>query len=70
MERIVQIVDDGRLYTFRIDHDPPLAFWRIEVAGRPPYKSPIRASGDEPTEFFVKMAKLAESEYRKAGWPA
>jgi hypothetical protein len=33
-ERIVQLDYIGRRFTFRVDRDPPLSFWRVESEGR------------------------------------
>lgn len=56
LERVVQVDVDGRRFTFRVDHDPPLAFWRIEVDGivRP---LPLRVTGDETPDFFRTLVR-------------
>jgi hypothetical protein len=59
LERVVELIHrDGRRFTFRVDHQPPLAFWRIECDGRS-YVSPMRAKGDETPDFFRSLITLA-----------
>ena len=58
MQRVVRFTHD-RVYTFRIDPDPPLAFWRVESEGRV-YKSPLRVIGDETPAFFRSLASAAD----------
>lgn len=58
LERVVQLHHAGRIFTFRVDHDPPLAFWRIESDGRS-YISPLRVTGDETEAFFRSLADTA-----------
>ena len=63
MKRIVQVVADGQaVASFYIHHDPPVAYWRVEVPGREPYFSPLRVKGDETPEFFRRLAKLLGSK--------
>jgi hypothetical protein len=58
LEQIVQLEHEGRRFTFRIDRDSPLSFWRIECDGRV-YPAPLRVRGDEPPEFFRKLVRTA-----------
>lgn len=58
IERVVRLRHAGRVFTFRVDHDPPLAFWRIEADGRR-YLTPMRVSGDETEAFFRALADTA-----------
>jgi hypothetical protein len=61
VDRIVQLSHAARLHTFRIDPDPPLAFWRVESEGRV-YRSPLRVLGDEQPAFFRELAQVADRE--------
>jgi hypothetical protein len=56
MDRVVRLTYLERVYTFRVDPEPPLAFWRVEVQGMPSYRSPIRVTGHETPAFFRGMA--------------
>jgi hypothetical protein len=47
-EPVVRLTHNGRLFTFRVDPDPPLAFWRVESEGRT-YTSPLRSATSNPT---------------------
>lgn len=58
METVVQLEHEGRRYTFRVDHDPPLAFWRVECEGRV-YLTPMRVMGGEEPEFFRGIVEAA-----------
>ena len=62
MERIVQLIEAECVYTFRVDHDLPLSFWRVEIPGRMPYLAPLHVTGDEQPGFFRALARVAESE--------
>src|SRR5262249_4877094 len=44
-----------------VEPDPPLAFWRVEARGRPPYHAPLRALGDERPEFFRALVRHYET---------
>lgn len=61
MDRIVRLTHQGRVYTFRVDPDPPLAFWRVEAAGRA-IPSPVRVLGDEEPGFFRTLAEWADRQ--------
>jgi hypothetical protein len=50
IERVVRVIHDGRTFTFREDHDPPLVFWGVEVGGHT-HPLPLRVMGDEGPEF-------------------
>ena len=56
--RAVQLDLDGRQFTFRVDDDPPLSFWRIESEGKV-FRSPMTVSGNEEPEFFRALARTA-----------
>lgn len=58
LERVVRLHHAGRVFTFRVDDDPPLAFWRIESDGRR-YLTPLRVTGEETEAFFRALADTA-----------
>jgi hypothetical protein len=64
IERVVQVVEAGRRFTFRVEHDPPFGeFWCVEVAGRAPIPVPLRVTGTEQPAFFRALAQMiAERE--------
>lgn len=62
MKRVVHLDHHGQRFTFRVDHDPPLAFWTVESAGRI-YRSPLSVSGDELPDFFRALADAAAREW-------
>lgn len=71
-ERIVRVTHGGVLYKFLVEADPPLSFWRVETAGRPPERLPLRALGTEQPEFFRSLAKLisvSPGAVSRAWWP-
>lgn len=60
--RVVQLVHCDRTFTFTIDEEPPLKFWRVTVDGAD-FRIPLRATGDEEPGFFRSAANFA-LEYR------
>lgn len=63
MEHIVCIVEQGQtVATFYVEPDPPLVFWRVEIAGRAPWHSPARVSEDERPELFRRLAEAAQAK--------
>ena len=67
IERIIEVDHDGRRFTFRVDEEPPFAFvfWRVESEGRI-YKSAIRVTGTEESEFFRALADVARHAWCRA----
>jgi hypothetical protein len=61
MKHIVRLIESGRVYTFRVDRDPPLSFWRVEMDGREPFLSPLRVTGNEQPAFFRALARTADT---------
>jgi hypothetical protein len=55
LEPVVQLDHEGRRFTFRVDHDPPLSFWRVDV-DEMVYPSFLRVSGVESPAFFRNLA--------------
>jgi len=51
LERVVQVIHEGRIFTFRTDADSPLAFWCVELDGQV-HPLAFRVMGDEGLEFF------------------
>jgi hypothetical protein len=62
LERVVQLTHNGQRFNFRVDHDPPLAFWTVESAGRL-YRSPLRVMGNEQPALFRGLAEGATREW-------
>jgi hypothetical protein len=58
LERVVQLTHRGRRFTFRVERDPPLAFWSLECE-KGINSSPLRILGDGEPSFFVALADLA-----------
>jgi hypothetical protein len=65
LEPVVVLDHKGRRFTFRIDRDPPLAFWRVESEGRI-YRAPARVLGDEQRGFFAAVADVALREWNSS----
>jgi len=57
-ERIVLLTHQGRTFVFRVDYEPPGAFWNVESEGRA-YRSPLLVSGKEEPGFFRSLAHVA-----------
>ena len=62
LERVVQLTYRGMDFTFRIDHDPPVSFWRVEWSGCV-YRSPLHVGGNEEVGFFHALADAALTEW-------
>jgi hypothetical protein len=64
IEHVVQVVEQGRRFTFRVEQDPPFGgFWCVETSGRGPIPFPLRVTGTEQPAFFQTLARMiAERE--------
>ena len=62
LEHVVQIIEQGRCFTFRQDERPPLSFWRVESEGRV-FLSPFRVTGGEQPAFFLEAVRCAVKFY-------
>jgi hypothetical protein len=58
VETVVQLTHRGRRFTFRVEHDPPLASWNVECQGRV-FASRLRVRGADEPQFFVALAEAA-----------
>lgn len=75
LERVVQLTHADRVYTFRVEANPPYEFWTVDTNDREPWRTPLRAIGGETREFFVALAERyddrssqASDRRRKAIW--
>jgi hypothetical protein len=68
LERVVELTHEGRKFTFRVDRDSSLVFWRVESEGRI-YRSPMLVQSDETPALFRSLADVASREWDREGPP-
>ena len=66
MQRIIQLMQNGRTYTFTVEQDGFFEFWAIDTPGRPRFPSPCMVRGSEQPGFFSWLAKHSDDP---KNWP-
>jgi hypothetical protein len=66
MHRVVQLAQNGRLYTFTVEREGRFEFWRVETPASPPFRSPSMVHGNEQPGFFRMLAEYSDDPVH---WP-